>query len=57
MPTPKELDRLLEVLPLRDKVPLGIAARAAAPKQDILTLDWPHVDFDLEQLALADSED
>jgi integrase len=57
MPTPAELDRLLAVLPAADRLPFALAAWASARRQEILNLDWPHVDLTLGQLVLADAED
>jgi integrase len=57
MPTPAELDRLLAVLPRPDRVPFALAAWASARRQELLNLDWPHVDLRLGQIVLADAED
>jgi integrase len=57
VPTPKELDRLLDALALRDQIPFALAAFTTARRQEIRNLDWPHVDFELEQLVLADADD
>jgi integrase len=54
---PAQLDALLAVLPLADRVPFALAAMTSARRQEILNLDWPHVDFEREQVVLAGGED
>lgn len=56
VPEPRELDVLLSAIAHPDKVVFAIAAWTAARKQEILNLDWRYVDFDLEQLWLADGD-
>jgi integrase len=57
MPVPAQLDALLAILPPADRVPFALAAMTSARRQEILNLDWPHVDFEREQVVLADGEE
>jgi integrase len=45
MPTPAQLHALLDSLPRADRLPFALAAMTSARRQEILNLDWPHVDF------------
>jgi integrase len=57
MPTPAQLDALLDALPRADRLPFALAAMTSARRQEMLNLDWPHVDFERDQVALADAAD
>jgi integrase len=55
--TPAEFARLLAALPLEDALPWALAGYATARHQEIRTLDWTHVDFDVGYVELAADEE
>jgi integrase len=55
--TPAEFDRLLGALKLEMSLPYALAGYGTARSQEIRTLDWRHVDFDLGAMELAADEE
>lgn len=55
--TPGEFADLLARPELEDALPFGLAGYGSARKQEIRTLDWPHVDLKLGAIELAADEE